>query len=153
MNTNQTMIPKDILPLIGRYLKPELFVLCITTGGRRSTEHVFYIHANSEDNAYAKIAETAELAYKVMSILQVCVMGEYDSQKYYTALYARIDERLYIHGLDKEDADRYNRITLKNTFTIPLTPKEIHSLLTSVVPLKQYHGDAFKITFKKVKVY
>jgi hypothetical protein len=146
---SDSMIPKDVLPLIGKYLEPKLYVLQIRI--KDGNEHRFNIHAKNIEGAYTKIAENHELLNSIMDALGVCVLSDNEMHLYTMDLFGRIGTRMYKHcGVG---VDTMRQKTLKNTFAEPCTYDEVVKLLSSTEYLKLYFGQRFSMRLHSETVY
>jgi hypothetical protein len=156
------MMPKDLVPLIGTYLTPNVYQLYVRIPERLANPQRYLILATSEDHAYEKVCNTHDLLIALFRYLSICVVTPDDLQRPITESYRQIEHSRMYHYYDgnahrsateRTLSNRCADITLRNTQICPVTVDELKLVLSSSFFYQLYGPVEFHISLTQIKTY
>ncbi len=154
-----TMIPKDLIPMIGKYLEPNVYQLYIRVPYH--WEHKYLILAQSIESVYDKIcqSESHDLLLQIFKVLGVCILTNSDlpvtAANGRNVLVQQVeDSRFYMYKWESSyKDDTMINITIKNIQKQAITTDELKMLLHGTYMKRRYGVNDSYISIVKLTSY
>ncbi len=151
---HDSMIPKDLIPLIGQYLRPNIFLVLIR--GVYGEKAKYCVFAESKEEVYTKIRDSQDLLIDILSYLNLCVVTDDDTVKLQQLKFTKLcGTSIYLF----EGCHRGNDIfkvlqnaTRKNLQCQPLTVGELKQVLHDPF-LMGHHNNIGTICITQIKTH